>query len=178
MQADQALLDEVKYILPHPYLDERGLFMELYQEARYLNLHDIGPFVQDNLSISKKNVIRGMHFQEGPAQGKLVTVIKGEIFDVVVDIRKNSPTYKQWKGFTLNDKKRAQLYIPQGFAHGFATLSDEAIVLYKVTAYYDPKKERGFRYDDKDIGIQWPIKDPILSSKDARAFTLSQVQDV
>ena len=175
MKAFSSQLEQVKLISPSIYEDGRGCFLESYHEKRYGELFALPRFVQDNLSVSTYGVVRGMHFQSDPGQAKLVFVIKGSICDVVVDIRKDSPTYKQWQMFHLEDKKKDQLYIPNGFAHGFCALSEEVVVLYKVSHYYDPKTELGFRFDDPDIGINWPIKDPILSKKDAAAPYLKEL---
>ena len=123
-------------------------------------------YVQDNDSKSSKGVLRGLHYRIEPEQAKLVRVIRGEVFDVVVDIRKNSPTFGKWQGFILSDSNHLQLYIPVGFAHGFCVLSDTAEFLYKVSEYYSAEKEKGIIWNDPDIGIDWPISDPILSEKD------------
>ena len=150
------------------YLDVRGSFAEIYRQSEF-EAHGIrGPFVQDNRSRSVRGVLRGLHYQKPPAaQAKLVTVLRGEIFDVAVDIRRGSPTYGRWVGTVLSEEDGRMLYIPEGFAHGFCVLSEVADVLYKVTAEYAPELERGIRWDDPDIGIRWPISDPILSEKDA-----------
>lgn len=149
------------------YHDQRGYFFETFREE-LLDFTNT-KFVQDNLSFSKKNVLRGMHYQNHPGQAKFVTVLKGEIFDVIVDIRKNSPDYKKWFSFDLSEQNGLQLYIPHGYAHGFFVKSDEAIVLYKVSSYFDPKEEKTFRYNDPSIGITWPVKEVILSDRDREA---------
>jgi dTDP-4-dehydrorhamnose 3,5-epimerase len=159
---------DVLIVEPRVFHDPRGYFLETYQEERYSRLGLGVRFVQDNLSYSKKGVLRGLHYQVGRAQGKLVWVAKGEIFDVVVDVRRSSPTFGRWFGMRLNGEGATQLYIPEGFAHGFCVTSEEAIVCYKCTDYYSPAHERGIRWDDPDLGIQWPISDPILSEKDSR----------
>jgi dTDP-4-dehydrorhamnose 3,5-epimerase len=125
-----------------------------------------GEFVQDNHSISKKNVLRGLHYQIGEAQAKLVRVSFGEVFDVAVDIRKNSPNFGKWVGMRLSAENKKQMYVPAGFAHGFCALTERAEVLYKCSAYYSAKDDRGILWDDEDIGVDWPVKDPILSEKD------------
>ncbi|MDR5694490.1 MAG: dTDP-4-dehydrorhamnose 3,5-epimerase [Armatimonadota bacterium] len=152
-------------LVPHP--DRRGFFAEIYRQSEF-EAHGIrGPFVQDNRSRSFRGVLRGLHYQKAPAaQAKLVTVLSGKIFDVAVDIRRGSPTYGRWVGTVLSGEDGRMLYIPVGFAHGFCVLSEVADVLYKVTAEYAPELERGIRWDDPDIGIRWPISDPILSPKD------------
>jgi dTDP-4-dehydrorhamnose 3,5-epimerase len=167
----------IKKIIPSIYPDERGAFLEMFQEKKYEEILDV-KFVQDNLSISKYGVIRGMHFQSTPGQGKLVSVIKGRILDVFVDVKKLSETFGQYEAIELDDQKRAQLYIPVGYAHGFCVLSEEAIVQYKVTNYFDPKTEKGFLYNDPSLNIRWPISNPILSIKDAAAPLFKEVFDV
>jgi len=151
------------------FKDERGFFEEFYKGSFPC------PFVQDNHSYSRKGVIRGMHFQETPGQAKLVSVIQGRIYDVCVDIRRDSPTFGQWKGFFLDAEEPQQLFVPVGFAHGFAVLSDSAHVIYKVSTFYDPQTERGFRYDDPSVGIEWPVESPILSDKDRTAPAFAEV---
>jgi dTDP-4-dehydrorhamnose 3,5-epimerase len=167
----------IKKIIPSIYPDERGAFLEMFQEKKYEEILDV-KFVQDNLSISKFGVIRGMHFQSTPGQGKLVSVIKGRILDVFVDIDKSSETFGEYGTIELDDQKRAQLYIPVGYAHGFCVLSEEAIVQYKVTNYFDPKTEKGFFYNDPFINISWPISNPILSLKDASSPLFKEVFNV
>lgn len=149
--------------------DDRGFFAEVYKMSEF-SAHGISQaFVQDNLSRSVRGTLRGLHYQEHPkAQGKLVMVLKGRIFDVAVDIRVDSPTCGKWVGEVLSAENRRMLYMPPGFAHGFCVLSDEADVFYKVTEEYAPELDRGIIWNDPDIGIQWPIADPILSPKDAQ----------
>lgn len=163
------VFEGIQLVHPVIYHDQRGCFFEHYHQHHYHQKYQLPAFVQDNVSISSYGVIRGMHFQSFPGQAKLVSVLKGKIFDVVVDMRKESASYKQWRGFDLDDQARAQLYIPVGFAHGFCVLSSEAIVHYKVSQYYDPKTEVGFRYDDPEIAIAWPLAHPILSDRDLNA---------
>jgi len=149
--------------------DARGLFMELYKTSDFSAFGLPTVFVQANYSYSVFRVLRGLHYQKHPkAQGKLVRVLRGEVFDVCVDIRRGSPTYGRWVGVVLSDRNRYALYVPPGFAHGFCVLSDEAGVLYETTAEYDPTLEGGIRWNDPDLGIQWPIDDPIISERDAR----------
>lgn len=162
-------LDGLKLLQPKIFHDERGFFLESYRHPLYASFGIDCEFIQDNLSFSKHGVLRGMHFQMGPGQAKLVSVIDGEIFDVAVDIRPNSKNFKKWVGVKLNSQERKQLFIPAGFAHGFCVLSETATVSYKVNREYDPNLERSFRYDDPEIGIQWPVATPILSSKDQTA---------
>lgn len=158
------------------FADERGFFYESYQTKRYEAL-GIPPIVQCNVSRSKQNVIRGLHYQLPTAQGKLVSVIRGTVWDVVVDIRKNSPTYRQWAGFTLSDENHHQLYIPPGFAHGFCVLSEIADFYYGCTDFYTPGNEHGIRWNDPELSIDWPIANPILSEKDCLYPTLSEIAD-
>jgi len=168
---------DVLIVEPRVFHDPRGYFLETYQEERYRGLGLGVRFVQDNLSYSKRGVLRGLHYQVGKAQGKLVWVAKGEIFDVVVDLRKSSPTFGNWFGTRLNGEAATQLYIPEGFAHGFCVTSEEAIVCYKCTDYYSPAHERGIRWDDPDLGIHWPASSPSLSPKDAGFPFLRQLAD-
>lgn len=160
-------------IKPTVYRDDRGYFLESFQRGRYRDLGIGVEFRQDNHSYSKRGVIRGMHFQRG--QAKLIYCPVGKIFDVAVDIRKGSKTFGQWKGVVLDDEEQAQFYIPDGFAHGFCVLSEEAHVMYKVSEYYDPMMERGFRFDDPEVGIEWPIDTPFLSERDKFAPRFSEV---
>ncbi|MEC8957927.1 MAG: dTDP-4-dehydrorhamnose 3,5-epimerase, partial [Nitrospinota bacterium] len=149
-------LEGVLIIKPAVHIDPRGRFFESFQKQRYKELGITEEFVQDNQSVSEQHTIRGLHYREGPGQSKLVRVIRGEVFDVVVDIRKNSSTFGQWRGYTLSDSNYLQIYIPAGFAHGFCVLSDSAEFLYKVSEYYAAEKEKGILWDDPDIGIEWP----------------------
>lgn len=150
--------------------DERGFFKECYRKTRYVDLGIECEFVQDNISYSKQGVIRGMHFQSDPGQAKLVSVLQGEIFDVVVDLRKDSPYFGKWAGVLLEAKKHQQLYVPIGFAHGFCVVSpDGAQVLYKVSSPYNPRTEMGFRFDDPEVKIVWPHPAPIVSKRDLEA---------
>jgi|TARA_B100000749_G_C18211461_1_gene376202 dTDP-4-dehydrorhamnose 3,5-epimerase len=166
MQVSKTPIDGLLTIEPKIFADPRGMFYEVYSESRYEE-HGISCFVQDNHSISKKGVVRGLHYQVNPGQNKLVRVTRGEIFDVAVDIRKQSPTYGKWWGLSLSETNNFQLYIPIGFAHGFCVLSELAEVLYKCSDYYSPENERGILWNDPDLAIDWPVKDPILSEKDA-----------
>jgi dTDP-4-dehydrorhamnose 3,5-epimerase len=161
-------MEEPKLIKTHAFFDARGHFQECYRQS-----WGVGAFVQDNYSYSKKHVLRGMHFQQNPGQAKLVTVLQGVIFDVVVDLRLHSPTFGTWQAFELDGSH--QLLIPAFFAHGFLVLSDEAHVFYKISSPYDPQEEKGFRFDDPEVGIQWPVQHPILSQKDAAAPSFAEV---
>lgn len=164
-------------IEPEIFGDNRGYFMETYNENDFKNAGIDLKFVQDNESSSKKGVLRGLHFQTKNVQGKLVRVLSGEVFDVGVDLRKNSPTYGKWYGEILSSENKKQLYIPEGFAHGFVVLSDMAIFAYKCTNFYDPSSEGGIAWDDPDIAINWHISDDmeiILSDKDKNRKTLKE----
>jgi len=164
-------------IEPEVFGDNRGYFMETYNENDFKNAGINVKFVQDNESSSKKGVLRGLHFQTKNVQGKLVRVLSGEVFDVGVDLRKNSPTYGKWYGEILSSENKKQLYIPEGFAHGFVVLSDMATFAYKCTNCYDPSSEGGIAWDDPDIAIDWNISDDmeiILSDKDKVRKTLKE----
>lgn len=169
MNATPLAIAEVILFEPRAFEDERGLFFESFSQKAFEQAvgHPV-TFVQDNHSISKKGVLRGLHFQRAPfAQGKLVRVVRGSAFDVAVDIRQGSPTYGKWVAETLTGKNRKQLWIPEGFAHGFMALEDETEFLYKTTNYYDKASEGGLRWDNPSLGIEWPSADPIVSDKDA-----------
>jgi dTDP-4-dehydrorhamnose 3,5-epimerase len=154
-------------IEPKVYYDSRGFFFESYKKSDFIKNGINYDFVQDNHSLSKRNVIRGLHYQHMPkAQGKLVRVIKGAVWDVAVDIRRNSPTYKKWLSFELSEKDNKMVFIPPGFAHGFAALADDVHLIYKCTEEYDPALDTGIRWNDPDIGVKWPIANPIISEKD------------
>lgn len=173
MNVIETALPGVLQIVPRRFGDDRGFFVELHQEPRYRAL-GIPPFVQDNFSRSKRGTLRGLHFQEPNPQGKLVTVLRGQVFDVAVDVRKGSPTFARWVGVELTGDNGVELWVPPGFAHGFVVLSEEADFLYKCTATYDPAAERSLRWDDPQIGIAWPMRgEPLLSPKDKAAPTLA-----
>jgi len=150
MKVSTSPIDGLIIIEPKVFRDSRGLFYEVYSESKYKEQGVPARFVQDNHSISEKGVLRGLHYQVNPGQGKLVRVVRGEIFDVAVDIRKSSPTYGKWWGLSLSETNNLQLYIPVGFAHGFCVLSDSAEVLYKCSDYYSPQNERGIIWNDPD----------------------------
>lgn len=168
MNVKETSLPGVLLITPKAFGDDRGFFYESFHETRYQEIGLKKPFVQDNVSRSIKNVIRGLHYQVEHPQAKLVSVIRGEVFDVAVDIRQDSPTYGKWIGEILNDTNHHQLYIPEGFAHGFCVLSETADFIYKCTDYYYPQGDRGIRFDDPTLNIGWPIdiKKAIVSPKD------------
>jgi len=165
---------DVILIQPDVYGDGRGFFMETYQKEKFANLGIDHEFVQDNLSSSKQWTLRGLHYQVTHVQGKLVRAVRGEIFDVAVDLRQDSPRFGEWVGATLSEKNKNALWIPPGFAHGFLALSTRADVFYKTTNYYDQNGERCIRWDDPTLGIDWPIpegKTPIVSDKDQSAHS-------
>ena len=161
-------IPEVIEIEPDIYLDGRGFFMETYQKKRYEDSGILTGFVQDNLSYSVQGTLRGLHYQHPHSQAKLVQVLKGEIFDAVVDIRQGSPSFGRWVGVQLSEKNKHQLFIPEGFAHGFCVLSETALVYYKCSDFYWPQGEGGILWSDPDLSIDWPVKTPILSEKDSR----------
>jgi dTDP-4-dehydrorhamnose 3,5-epimerase len=160
-------LEGVLIVDPMVFSDDRGFFMETYQKIKYQDLGILVEFVQDNLSFSRKGTLRGLHYQHPHGQAKLVQVLGGHVYDVTVDVRKGSKNFGQWVGVHLSDENKRQIYIPEGFAHGFCVLSETALFSYKCSDLYTPKCERGVRWDDPDLGIDWPVKEPILSSKDA-----------
>jgi dTDP-4-dehydrorhamnose 3,5-epimerase len=159
----------VYVIEPKVFGDHRGYFMETYNYEDFKSAGLDMSFVQDNQSKSKKGVLRGLHFQKKYPQGKLVRVIKGEVFDVAVDLRCDSETYGKWVGVILNNENKKQFYVPEGFAHGFLVLSDEAEFVYKCTEVYHPEDEGGIRWDDPEINVNWKIEDPMISEKDSKA---------
>jgi dTDP-4-dehydrorhamnose 3,5-epimerase len=175
MQLQELALPGVKLIKTKLFFDDRGFFRETYHKPLYAERGILCDFVQDNHSLSVCGTIRGMHFQRFPGQAKLVHVVHGTIYDVVVDIRKDSPTYKQWLGVQLAADQGDQLFVPVGYAHGFCVLSDAAHVCYKVSTVYDPKEEKSFRFNDPDVGIAWPHSAPILSERDKNSPFLNEV---
>lgn len=173
MNIIETSLKDCLIIEPKTFEDDRGFFLETFNINRYQKLASINlPFVQDNHSQSKNKVLRGLHFQKTKPQGKLVRVLRGDVFDVAVDIRKKSPTFGKWEGVILSDKNKRQLWVPPGFAHGFLVLSNFADFEYKCTDYYDPNDEGSLLWNDPDININWPLDDPILSGKDRNANKL------
>ncbi|MEO6201903.1 MAG: dTDP-4-dehydrorhamnose 3,5-epimerase [Nitrospirales bacterium] len=168
-------LPGVLIVEPDVYRDQRGWFLETYHVQKYQEAGIPLPFVQDNCSSSVRGTLRGLHLQMTRPQGKLIRVIRGEIFDVAVDIRKGSPTFASWVGVNLSAEDFKQIYIPPGFAHGFCVLSDVAEVEYKCTDVYAPGGEVTIRWDDSRIGIQWPIERPLLSTKDAAGQLLDDL---
>lgn len=175
---ERLAIPDVILIEPKVFPDERGVFMETYKYSDFSDFGIAERFVQDNCSRSRRGVLRGLHYQKPPkAQGKLVLAVAGEVFDVAVDIRRGSPTYGKWVGETLSAENKRMLYIPPGFAHGFCVLSEEAEVLYKVTEEYSSQHEAGIIWNDPEIGIHWPIEQPIVSTKDAALPTLSEADN-
>lgn len=172
---DTAIID-VKIIQPKVFGDDRGFFLETFEKRRYQAMLNIDyDFVQDNHSRSQKGVLRGLHFQKQNPQGKLVRVVRGEVFDVAVDIRKNSPTYGAWVGINLSETNKTQFWIPPGLAHGFAVISDIADFEYKCTDYYNPTDEGCLLWNDPTVNITWPIKNPLLSEKDKQGKLLGDL---
>ena len=181
MEVIKTSLEGVVIIEPKVFGDERGFFLETFQADRYRDQAGIDlPFVQDNHSRSAKGVLRGLHFQKTKPQGKLVRVVRGEVFDVAVDIRQGSPTFGQWEGVILSEENKRQFWVPPGFAHGFVVLSDVADFEYKCTDYYDPSDEGSLAWNDPEVGITWPLDkldaDPQLSAKDMDAGSLASLR--
>jgi dTDP-4-dehydrorhamnose 3,5-epimerase len=178
MKVIQTSIPEVIVLEPTAFMDNRGYFIETYQQQKYSKAGISKEFLQDNQSYSVKNVLRGLHFQLRHPQAKLVRVTHGAVFDVAVDIRRNSRTFGQWHGEILSAENKRQMYIPENFAHGFCVISDGAEFLYKCTDFYVPGDEAGLLWSDPEIAIQWPIKQPILSQKDADLPGLSDIWDL
>jgi dTDP-4-dehydrorhamnose 3,5-epimerase len=170
---EKTSLPGVLIIKPRKFEDQRGYFFETFRQDACLSLGINCGFVQDNLSRSKKNVLRGLHFQWPNPQAKLVSVSHGAIFDVIVDVRRGSPNFGKWFGIDLSAENGWQLFIPEGFAHGFCALSDGATINYKCSTYYSPGSERTLLWSDKSVGIEWPLSQPILSAKDAAGISLN-----
>ena len=175
MRVSQTKLEGVLIFDVDLFRDERGFFMEAWNAQRYREHGLSANFVQDNISFSHKHVLRGLHYQDPSPQGKLVSVLDGEIFDVAVDIRVGSPTFGDWVATTLSSENKRPFYVPEGYAHGFVVLSDHALVNYKCTALYDKRADKGLRWNDPDIGIAWPVDTPLLSPKDATASFLREL---
>lgn len=173
IEIEKTALAGVVIVKNRVFDDERGFFMEVFNKQRFEDLGLPGAFVQDNHSHSTKGVVRGLHYQYPQWQGKLVRAASGRIFDVAVDVRRDSDTFGQWVGVELNDENKWQLYIPPGFAHGFSTLSDTADVMYKCTSLYKLEDEVGVLWNDPDIGIDWQLDNPIVSEKDAQSPRLA-----
>jgi dTDP-4-dehydrorhamnose 3,5-epimerase len=165
----------VVIIEPKVFGDTRGFFLETWNARRYAEAGVPATFVQDNISYSGRGTLRGLHFQNPNPQGKLVGVLIGEVYDVVVDLRRSSPTCGQWAAVSLTGESKRQLYVPPGFAHGFQVVSDAALFHYKCTHYYAPADEHTLRWDDPDLAIPWPLPDPLVSPKDAKGIRLSDL---
>ena len=170
-------LDGLVLLAPTVHGDERGFFMETYREGAWAEHGIDTAFVQDNHSRSRRGTLRGIHFQTHPGQGKLVRVARGSVLDVVVDLRRGSATFGQWESFELDDDRAHQLFVPVGFGHGFCVTSEVADFVYKVTSYYDPATESGFRFDDPDVGIEWPDVELLYSERDRTAPRLAEIAD-
>jgi dTDP-4-dehydrorhamnose 3,5-epimerase len=177
MQVRETDLPGVLIIEPRVFGDDRGFFLETFATERYAE-HGIGePFVQDNWSYSRRGILRGLHYQVQRSQGKLVQVIKGEIFDVAVDMRRDSPGFGKWVGVHLSSENKHQVWVPPGFAHGFLVLSEEAGVIYKCTDYYAPEHERSLLWNDPTVGVAWPYDgEPVLSDKDRNGLPFEQAE--
>jgi dTDP-4-dehydrorhamnose 3,5-epimerase len=175
MKVVPTTLPGVVTVKPTIYHDSRGYFFETWNQAGYAAAGLAGEFVQDNLSHSSHGVLRGLHYQHPSAQGKLISVLDGEIYDVAVDIRPDSPTFRRWVGVVLSAENHLQCYVPPGFAHGFVVTSESATVAYKCTRLYQPRDEGSIAWDDPDLAIDWPIRSPILSAKDQAAPRLREI---
>jgi dTDP-4-dehydrorhamnose 3,5-epimerase len=177
MKASSTRLAGPILIEPRVIADERGFFFESYRRDLYHAAGIDADFVQENHSRSAGGTIRAIHFQADPGQAKLITVARGRAWDVVVDIRRSSPTFGEWESFDLDDERNLQLYVPIGFAHGFCALSEAVDLFYKVGSYYDPTTERGIAWDDPDLRIPWPIDEPIVSERDRHHPTLAEIAE-
>jgi dTDP-4-dehydrorhamnose 3,5-epimerase len=178
MNMVQTEIPEVVIIEPKMFGDQRGFFLESFQAARYAEFGITRPFVQDNLSRSTRGVLRGMHIQHPRPQGKLVTVLRGRVLDVAIDVRTNSPTFGKHVAVELSEENRRQLWIPRGFAHGFRVLSDVADFFYKCDEYYAPETQKVIRWDDPELGIDWGADQPTLSERDAAGLRLADLADL
>mgnify|MGYP000688423969 CR=1 FL=1 len=177
MKVVNTSIPAVKVIEPQVFGDERGFFMETFRASIFDELTEGRPFVQDNHSKSSQGILRGLHYQMHQTQGKLVRVVQGEVFDVAVDMRKSSPTFGQWVGEVLSCENKKQLWVPEGFAHGFYVMSETAEFVYKCTDYYAPEYDRSLLWNDSDVAIDWPLVNgqlPLLSDKDKNGNTFKQ----
>jgi dTDP-4-dehydrorhamnose 3,5-epimerase len=170
-------IDGLVLVEPEAHGDERGFLLETFREADWRDLGIDATFVQDNHSRSGRGTLRGLHFQTEPGQAKLVRCLRGRVFDVAVDLRRDSPTFGEWEGHELDDSSHRQLFVPVGFAHGFCVLSEIADVAYKLTSYYDPATEAGIAWDDPEVGVEWPVPDPQLSERDKSNPRLAEIAD-
>lgn len=176
MDVTETPLPGVLRIRPTVHRDHRGSFMETWRRRRYVDAGLPADFAQDNVATSRQGVLRGLHYQYPEPQAKLITVLAGRVYDVAVDVRRGSPRFGEWYGTELSDDG-TQLWIPEGFAHGYVVLSGAAVLTYKCTRPYNPDGDRGIRWDDPAIGIEWPVEDPVLSEKDAAAVGLREVRE-
>jgi dTDP-4-dehydrorhamnose 3,5-epimerase len=170
-------LDGVVLVEPEVHGDDRGFLVETFSAATWASLGIDGPFVQHNQSRSERGTLRGIHFQTDPGQAKLVRCSRGSIYDVAVDLRRDSPTFGRWEGHDLDDDGHRQLFVPVGFGHGFCVTSDEADVCYLLSSAYDPATESGIAWDDPEVAIEWPVKRPLLSERDRSTPRLAEVAD-
>jgi dTDP-4-dehydrorhamnose 3,5-epimerase len=170
-------LDGLVLIEVEPHGDDRGFLAETFRDDAWREMGVDIPFVQENQSRSGPGILRGLHFQTSPGQAKLVRCARGRIWDVAVDLRRDSPTYGRWEAHELDDRRHRQLFIPVGFAHGFCVLGDGADVIYKLSSRYEPAAEAGFAWDDPDVGVEWPLDDPQLSERDKTAPRLAEIAD-
>jgi dTDP-4-dehydrorhamnose 3,5-epimerase len=170
-------IEDLVLVEPEVHGDERGFLVETFREHAWRGLGVETQFVQENQSRSTAGTLRGLHFQTSPGQAKLVRCLRGRIWDVAVDLRRGSPTFREWEGHELDDEHHRQLFVPVGFAHGFCVLSDVADVAYKLSSYYEPESEGAIAWDDPDVAVEWPISDPRLSERDRTAPRLTEVAD-
>ncbi len=177
MKISETEIPGVLIFEPKVFEDDRGFFLETWRKDKYAEAGVKEDFVQDNVSFSMRGTLRGLHFQNPHGQGKLVQVLTGQVFDVAVDVRIGSPSFGKWVGIELSGEDHRQMYIPPGFAHGFCVMSEKALFSYKCTDYYAAECDFGIAWNDPDIGIEWPIADPVLSQKDAKNPRLSQVTE-
>jgi dTDP-4-dehydrorhamnose 3,5-epimerase len=179
MKVSPTSIPDILLIEPQVFSDERGFFIETYQARKFAELGIPDAFVQDNHSGSRQGTLRGLHYQIRQAQGKLVRVVVGEVFDVAVDLRRKSPTFRNWMGMTLSEENMSQLWIPPGFAHGFYVLSEWAEMIYKATDFYAPSSERTLLWNDPEIGIEWPLADGVellISTRDSQGLPLRKAE--
>lgn len=177
MQIEETPFKDLVIVKPKVFPDDRGFFYETFNAKTFKELGLDVKFVQDNISLSQKGVLRGIHFQKPPyAQGKLVQVLKGAVLDITVDLRKDSPSYGQYFSYVLSEENKTQLYVPEGFGHGFATLEDETLFSYKCTNFYNKESEGGIFWKDKDLNIDWQIENPIISEKDQMAQSFADFE--
>lgn len=175
MKRIETRIEGLVLLEPEVYGDDRGFLLESYQDKAWAEAGVDLDFVQENHSRSRGGTLRGIHFQISPGQAKLVRCLRGKIWDVAVDLRKDSPTFTQWEGYELSDENHRQMLVPVGFGHGFCALSEIADVGYKLSSYYDPATEQSIAWDDPEVGIDWPVEEPLLSERDKVAPSLSEI---